>query len=76
MKTKALFLYFRITGKYYSEQLGEISEDPLHHRDEVRKMRAAGQLPGITDGTSFIIVVMETPEGPGFVPFLLLPEGM
>lgn len=70
--TKASFFYFRVTGKYYTEAKGELSSEPLDFRDEVRKLRAAGALPGVVDGTSFIIVVF--PED--LAPFLLLPEGM
>lgn len=68
----AVFFYFRITGKFYVEAKGSLPLDTLVHRDEVRKLRAARDLPGITDGTSFIIVVFPS-SGP---PFLLLPEGM
>jgi len=71
----AKYLYFRASGKYYTE--GEGVDLPIngdgYTRDQIRALNN-GKLPGLTEtsrGVDFFIVVTDDNES---FPRLLLPE--
>ena len=67
--------YFKDTGKWYTEGEYETPEKSLYEIwDEVREMMDKGKLPGLIEGHSEFIVLINVPDHPHDHPRLIIPE--
>jgi hypothetical protein len=73
---KVELTYFKQSGKYYSE--GELEVDArlyMHHIfDEVRRLLKARTLPGLVEGHSNYIVLVDVPGHVHNHPILIIEE--
>lgn len=67
------FIYFKATGKYYSEGYRETEKHHLHEMfAEAKQLLASGVRPGLINGHSGFHVVVDVPEYPFNVPQLFI----
>ncbi len=67
--------YFRLSGKYYSE--GEYESAKTHLFEiwrEVRQFLLTRKLPGLVEGCSEFIILVDVPEHPHEHPRLIIPK--
>lgn len=70
---KVRIVYYKDTGKYYSEGYYESEKDSMYEIfDEVRLMLVSGKRPGLVDGFSHFHVVVDCPDWVNNVPQLML----
>ena len=68
---KVRLLYFKQTGKYYSDGEYETVHDSFHDVvKEIKQMKIDGNLPGLVEGCREFIILLETQE-PWGVPHII-----
>lgn len=73
---KVLLIYYKPSGKYYSEASYQTKlEDLWNIWNEVEEMQVKGRLPGLVDGARDFIISVDVPEHQYNHPHLIIrPE--